>query len=806
MMLRLLVAMFATVATLSAQVPDLYDPDTVRDVYLQFAPTNWWTQLTNNYASETNLAATMTVDGTSYANVGVRFRGNTSYTQLPQQPNQGWEKKSFNIEMDWQVPSQDLYGYDSLNLNNGFHDPTFLREFLTYMVMRRHGVAPKANFVRLWLNGTYWGLYINVQQPNKDMMKEWFRSNDGNRYRCFPTSGGFNNGRCAYTVLTPNVAASYLSAYQAKQGDGTDLMNLCTVLNATTTATPQSTLLAVFNVDAFYRYAAVMNVTTNTDSYLESGKDHFLYIDDVHGDGTTFPFDLNEAMAGSASLAPDYQTTNAFRPAFTKTLQFADWTQRYKAHLRAVLDESFNPTFLVPLAQQYHAMIAADVAADTKKIYTTAQFTTNLTASVTVTGGGGPGGGTTTVPGLVPFIQNRYAFLNTNAYVNASRATLSNLTHAPLSPNPTQAITFTVQTSALATGVNLYWRRVGPFQKLAMFDDGAHGDGAAGDGIWGVAIAAQAPGALVDYYAEAVTATGAASFEPYTAELERGCPKVQIDWPVVASPIAINEFVAQNVTGPVDENAQHEDWVELYNTSNQPVDVSGMWLSDSLVVLKFALPASTVIPANGVLRVWCDEDGTQGPLHANFKLAAGGELVALWNAAGTGLVDVIEFGQQTADVSTGRLDDGALPWVTFATPTFDARNELAGCGQRTYGALVAGTHGATMTVAGTLQVGTTAAYQVSGAPANGVGVAALALGGGYVPLGPFGIGDEVLLLDLATMVVPVTLLFDATGAAGWAFPIPTGAGIAGTRVTAQGFGLDAASWDSTPAIEITICP
>ena len=178
---------------LRAQVPDLYDMNTVRDVYFTFSQPDYWTQLTNNYAPEINIAANLTVDGRTYPNVGVRFRGNTSYTQLPV----GSQKKSFNVELDWMVPGQDIHGYDHLNFNNGFHDPTFLREPLTYMVMRRHGVAPKANWIRLWINGQYWGIYINAQQPNKDMMKEWFRSNDGNRYRGFPTSGTFGNGRCA---------------------------------------------------------------------------------------------------------------------------------------------------------------------------------------------------------------------------------------------------------------------------------------------------------------------------------------------------------------------------------------------------------------------------------------------------------------------------------------------------------------------------------------------------------------------------------------------------------------------------------
>lgn len=790
-------------ATVAAQVPDLYDMTTVRDVYLTFAQTNWWTQLTNNYVSDTNIAATMVVDGVAYPNVGVRFRGNTSYTMLPVQPNQGWEKKSFNIEMDWLVAGQDIYGYDSLNLNNGFHDPTFLREVLTYQVMRRHGVAPKANWVRLWLNGTYWGVYINVQQPNKDMMKEWFRSNDGNRYRCFPTSGGFSNGRCAYTVLSPNTAASYLSAYQAKQGDGIDLRNMCTILGAMTTATPQSTLTQVFNVDSFYRYAAVMNVTTNTDSYLESGKDHFLYIDDVHGDGTTFPFDLNESMYGTTTLSPTYQTTSTFRPAFTKTLQFADWTERYKAHLRAVVDESFNPTYLTPLAQQYHAMLSPDVLADTKKIYSSAAFTNNLNSSVTITNGAF---GTITIPGVVPFIQARHSFLNTNSYLTSARPAVSNLTHTPAQPTPLQPITITVQTDALATAVNLYWRRVGAFQKVAMFDDGLHGDGAAGDLVWGVGIGTQLPGSTVDYYVEAKAGTGAARYLPHTAELEKSAPKVAVGWQLATSPVVINEFVAQNQNGPVDENSQHEDWVELYNTTNQAVDLSGKWLSDNLAVLKYQFPVGTTIAPLGVLRVWCDEDGTQGPLHANFKLSAGGESVGFWDSDGLTLLDSIVFGAQTTDVSTGRLHDGGPVWVTLPTPTFEAPNDLATCGQRTYRALSTGVHGASMTASGTMQPNTVVGYQVGSGPANGIAGVALAFDGDYADTASYGIPGEILLLSPASLFVPLLYSLDATGAGAWNLPLPAGP-YAGAHIVAQVFTqAPAGTFDSTPAIEVVLCP
>lgn len=798
----LLPAVLGLAVPVLCQVPDLYDMDTVRDIRLQFSQPNWWAQLTANYGPEINIAANMTVDGITYPNVGVRFRGNTSYTQLPAQPNQGWEKKSFNIEMDWMVQGQDIYGYDHLNLNNGFHDPLFLREPVTYYVMRRHGVAPKANWVRLWLNGAYWGIYINVQQPNKDMFKEWFRSNDGNRYRCFPVSGGFGNGRCCYTVLSPNTLANYLTAYQAKQGDGTDLMNMIAVLNSTTTATPQINLTRVFNVDSFYRYAVVMNVCTQTDSYLQSGKDHFLYMDEVHGDGTTLPFDLNEALAGSTSLSPTYQTTVTTRPAFTRTLQFANWTERYKAHMRAVVDHTFNPTHLVPLIQRWHAMIYNDVLADTKKVYTTAQFQQNLTTTVNINSGFG----TVAVPGLIPFIQGRHGYLNSHSYLSAPRATLTNLQHTPPAPNPTQIITVTVQADGLASTVNLFWRASGPFVELAMFDDGLHGDGAANDGTWGVFLPAQAPGAVVDYYVEARTSTGAARYEPHTAELERACPRIQVGWPVTSSPIVLNEFVAQNQTGIVDENGQHEDWLELYNTSSLPVNVGGLWVSDDISRPKWQIPANTMIPGNGTLLIWCDEDGTQGPMHANFKLAASGEAVALFAADRQSIHDWLEFGQQQTDVSTARVLDGGQPWATFPVPTPYARNEQAGCGTRTYGALDPTSHGASLVLSGAPQIGTTPSFDVTGGPTPGIAAVALALLPDHVDLAPFGVPGEILLLSPLSLTVYAALPTNPQGAASVGLPIPNNGQFAGIRLYAQTVTLSGAGFDTSRALELVLCP
>jgi hypothetical protein len=796
----LFAALFLTQLT-PAQAPDFYDIGTVRDVYLQFSQANYWQQMEANFAAKVNIPADMTVDGVTYPDVGVRFRGTASHNSLPSSPQQGWEKENFKISMDFTVVSQDVQGYDNLNFNNCFYDPTFLREVMSYYVMRQHGVAPKANWIRLHINGTYWGLYVNEQHPNKDMLKEWFRSNDGNRYQCTPTIGGYLNGRCCYTWLGANVT-SYFDAYNVKQGDGTDLMNICDVLNNTPSSTLQSVLPDIFNVDSFLRYGAVMNVITHVDSYLESGKDHFLYVDEVHGDGTTLPRSLNEGMVESATLSPTAFTTDPDRPAFTKTLQFADWNERYKAHYLSILEQTFNTTTLAPLALQWHAMIAPDVVADSKKIYSTTAFQNNLQSSVTVQAPS-QNPSSTNLPGIIPWIATRSNFLTNHAYLGATRPTLSNLIHTPAQPTPASTTYVTVEANSAASSINLWSRDVGKFQSSPMFDDGLHGDGAANDGTWGAMVPVQAPGTLIDYYVEAISSSGAARYEPFTAELERACNHILFSWPVVPSDIVINEFVAQNVTGPVDENGQHEDWLELYNTGTQTIDVGGMSLSDSFTELKWEIPANNPIAPNGVLRIWLDEDGNQGPLHASFKLMSSGENVILYSANGTAIHDSYTFGQQLPDISTGRLLDGGSEWVTFPNPTYEQRNEILFCGSRTYGAIEVGAHGLDITLSGNPQVNSTITYAASNGSANSFAIPVMALGSSYFDLGIANI-DEVLLVSPLTLVMLPVVLLNNSGSGSFSFSIPNG--VALVQLNAQFFNLSVAGWDSSPAVEVIICP
>lgn len=776
----------------SAFASDFYDLDVYREIRLSFSQPDWWNQLERNYESKSEIAATMTVDGEDYPEVGVRFRGNTSYRNLPP----GSEKKGFNIRLDAFGVDQDLYGYDHLNLNNGFHDPSFMREMATYMLARRYGPAPGANFVTLYLNDEYWGVYINVQQPNKDLMKEWFRSDDGNRYRGFPTQGSFRNGRCALTWLGDDIQ-EYIDAYEAKEGDSTDLRELCDVLNNTPDSDLQDELPNIFSVDQFYRYAAVMNLTTQTDSYIGSGKDHFLYHDPVHGAFHMFPFDVNEAFAGQHTLSPWENHHNSNLPALSQTTKFDDWRERYNAHYLNITEEAFSWEELGPIVEGLHAMIAPDVERDDKKIYTTEQFYASLTETVRVEERPGR---FKDVPGMKPLVVDRNTHILGLPAFTAVRPDLSELQCTPATPTSEESVTITVQASSSAASVSLYTRTRGPFSATAMYDDGQHGDGDARDGTWGVVLSPLDPGTRVDYYVAAASDQGTLRFLPATAEFQSAL--YTVDWPHGAAPVVINELVAKNTNGAQDEEGQYEDWLELHNPSDASLDVAGMYLSDDPTApTKWALPEGQTIEAGGTLLVWCDEDGSQGPLHANFKLSGGGEEVSLYDTDGTTQLASYSFGEQVDDVATGRLSDGATPWVTLSEPTPDTSNQ-SGCGSRHYDQLDATAHPLLLSIIGSAEIGSTLELQISGATPHEPAEIVRGLAPDYASVGTSGV--RLVEEGARSWVLP------ANSRGSWTIQVnvPNAQGLIGRHFYVQvaSAGENPGDYDFSNAAEVEICP
>jgi len=137
---------------LTVAADDFYDETVLRTLQLEFSQSDWWSQLQANYESQENILATLVVDDIVYEDIGVRFRGNTSYMMTGDSL-----KKPFNIEIDYTYEDQRLMGYKTLNLINCASDPSFMREVLYSNTCRQQIPSAKANFVILEINGENWG-------------------------------------------------------------------------------------------------------------------------------------------------------------------------------------------------------------------------------------------------------------------------------------------------------------------------------------------------------------------------------------------------------------------------------------------------------------------------------------------------------------------------------------------------------------------------------------------------------------------------------------------------------------------------
>ncbi len=125
-----------------------------------------------------------------------------------------------------------------------------------------------------------------------------------------------------------------------------------------------------------------------------------------------------------------------------------------------------------------------------------------------------------------------------------------------------------------------------------------------------------------------------------------------------AAPV-ISEFMAANGGSLLDEDGEPSDWIELHNPSTAPVSLAGWFLTDDPTLpLKWSFPNRTLAPgahlvvfASGKNRSPADP----APVHANFRLEASGEYLALIHPDGVTVSTEFRpaFPPQETDISFG---------------------------------------------------------------------------------------------------------------------------------------------------------
>ena len=361
----------------------LYDPAILRTVFLDFEHDNWEEELEAFYHTDVELPATLRMDGRTYPNVGVQFRGNSSFFSV-----QRGRKRSLSLSPGHVDANQRLEGYRALTLLNAHSDPTFLRSMLYLDIVRQHMPALKANFMRVVINGESWGVYVNQQRYNKDFLRETFKTEAGIRFKSSNRSRG---GGLSY--LGDNVA-EYRKWYEIQDPDRDEswktLMAVTRVLAETPAEKLKPAIEPILNVDGALRYLALDIAMMSGDGYWLHGSDFNLYAD-AKGQLHILHHDANEAFTAHAAGAAasgrgggpreakadplDYMD-DPFKALRNKLLAVPEYRERYLRYVRDIAEKSLDWKVLEPKINAWRKLISADVEADTRKLYTTEEFTT----------------------------------------------------------------------------------------------------------------------------------------------------------------------------------------------------------------------------------------------------------------------------------------------------------------------------------------------------------------------------------------------------------------------------------------------
>jgi len=655
---------------------DFYDLNTIQQIEISFIEPNWDYILDTAKAGAGNyhMSQWVKINGVQFDSTGVKYKGSSSYDPT-------FLKNPFHISLD-EFKNQSYQGISSIKLANGYGDPSMIREVLSYSILSNYMDCPQSNYASVYVNGDYLGLYSNDESVNKKFCSSHFYSSGNTFIKGSPLLPGPNSKSNLKYISSDS--SDYFGKYEIGSDYGwNDLVELCNILKNDIGSTDD-----YVDVDRILWMLAFNNVLVNLDSY--SGwfsQNYYLYRDnsDIF---TPVVWDLNMSLGGfpfagtqgggSGSLTVDemMQLTPLLHdnqndwPLIYVILSNPSWKRMYFAHMRTIIQESFASGEYLDKALALQTLINDAVQSDLNKFFTYEQFVNGMNENTQV--------GSYIVPGIVTLMEARADYLMSTPGLSEEPPQISDVVPSNTEPLLDEEITITTLVTGqgqLGVYLGLRHDKEEKFQRQLMYDDGNHNDGEAGDDVYGASFIMSSLIAQYYIYAE-IDEVGdfAASFSPERAEHE--FYTLFADVPT-AEPgdIVINEFLAKNNTDSTNEYGNYEDWIELFNLTDEPLDLYGLYLTDDYSdPIKYGFPENSIIQPKSFLMVWADEEDTVSSfLHANFKLSADGESLMLSN--GDGLVlDSLTYSTQNADISSGRCPNGSGLFSDLEYPTFGTDN------------------------------------------------------------------------------------------------------------------------------------
>jgi hypothetical protein len=308
-------------------------------------PESYWQSLTTNAYSKEYYKADFWCDSELVPDVGIRTKGNASLQETVR-----WGSQRFPLAIDFNLfnRARSFHGVKKIHFNNGWSDPTLIRDVISYEIFAEMGVpSPRASIVDLYINDHHLGVYTMAEAVDASFLSRYFTDTSGNLFKPEVSSARLDWTEAnAYTTFAmfsmfPSQSVEENPAAQLNLGGGPlwDILNalgdedtgagiwssdenqgssmvmprnfiegvglktnqinpeysglfkLLDVLNNEPDETFPQEIEKVLDVDETLRFLAVSAGIVHLDNYIGIGHNTYLY--EIDGKFTIIPWDLN---------------------------------------------------------------------------------------------------------------------------------------------------------------------------------------------------------------------------------------------------------------------------------------------------------------------------------------------------------------------------------------------------------------------------------------------------------------------------------------------------------------------------------
>jgi hypothetical protein len=291
--LLLLTVIIANFTTLGQSIihpgnNDVFLQNEVAEVHISLSANNLNVLLGDSLYSDYHFPATFyyysSAHNDTIQNVGFRVRGNTSRSA---------NKKSFKVSFNEYTQGKKFKGIEKMNLVGQHNDPSLLRYWMSLTTLNTNDlINSRSSYIKLYINGEYKGIYLNVEHIDDEFLEKRFIGNDhGNLYKC--TWG-------ADLKYKGSNQSSYYGPYELKtnksENDYSDLIQFIQTLNNISDADFPCFIEDYFEVELYLKTLAAEMIIGHWDGYAFNKNNYYLYQQPSSGKFVFIEYDMDNTF------------------------------------------------------------------------------------------------------------------------------------------------------------------------------------------------------------------------------------------------------------------------------------------------------------------------------------------------------------------------------------------------------------------------------------------------------------------------------------------------------------------------------